>query len=595
MHPDVGFYSIRARSRRVLISIFLLGLFSAGFILVSRKAGAATVWTVSNGSPGACTVGDPNCATITAAVLAASSGDTINVTAGVYPESNIILDKSLTINGESALTTIVDGQQANRVFDVSESTVTLSGLSIINGLTASGNPEVLNAENGGGIRNNGNLTINNCSIRSNQTGIGGDFIGLPGEPSKSKKSTNLAIGFGGLGGSGGGIYNTGTLTVTNSTISGNKTGKGGSGFSGGGTGGDGGGIYNNGLATVTNSTIASNQTGDGGPLASPSPPPDLSVDSPSPAFVAVGGNGGEGGGIFNGSSGSFNLRNTTIAFNQTGVGGTGGPPPPVTGSTRKSHHAVPVLAPGDGLGGNGGGVYTGTTCATFTVKSSLIAGNSVGAGGVGPDFFSDTSVGSQGFNLVGKTDGSSGWIASDQTGTIANPLDPLFNGGLQNNGGPTDTIALQANSPAVDKGINSFALTFDQRGTGFPRTFNDPGIGNGTGDGTDVGAFEVQLPPGPCNPDVTKPVMTCPGSVTKYTDSGQVTANINLTTPPASDNCQLKSVVGTRSDGKALSAPYPLGLTIVTWTATDASNNTTVCTQSIVVMPPSTRKVLSNP
>src|SRR5207245_11762188 len=62
---------------------------------------------------------------------------------------------------------------------------------------------------------------------------------------------------------------------------------------------------------------------------------------------------------------------------------------------------------------------------------------------------------------------------------------PLL-GTLQDNGGPTQTMALLPASPAVDAGDNTGAATFDQRGPGFPR------IAGGV---IDIGAFEVQ--PGP--------------------------------------------------------------------------------------------------
>jgi hypothetical protein len=54
---------------------------------------------------------------------------------------------------------------------------------------------------------------------------------------------------------------------------------------------------------------------------------------------------------------------------------------------------------------------------------------------------------------------------------------------LANNGGPTQTRALGSGSNAIDAGLNPDSLPFDQRGTGFVRTF---------GAATDIGAFEVQ-------------------------------------------------------------------------------------------------------
>jgi len=60
---------------------------------------------------------------------------------------------------------------------------------------------------------------------------------------------------------------------------------------------------------------------------------------------------------------------------------------------------------------------------------------------------------------------------------------------LADNGGLTRTHAIPASSPAIDNGFSS-RFEFDQRGTGFPRTF-DTGQGTITGsNGTDSGAFE---------------------------------------------------------------------------------------------------------
>ena len=101
---------------------------------------------------------------------------------------------------------------------------------------------------------------------------------------------------------------------------------------------------------------------------------------------------------------------------------------------------------------------------------------------------------SAGFNLIGKKDGSTGFTAAtDKKGTIASPLSPKFDPkGLRFNGGPTQTIALLAGSPAIDKGTSvglTGTLTTDQRG--FARKVDNTSITNaGGGDGTDIGAFE---------------------------------------------------------------------------------------------------------
>ena len=81
---------------------------------------------------------------------------------------------------------------------------------------------------------------------------------------------------------------------------------------------------------------------------------------------------------------------------------------------------------------------------------SIVAKNTASTSG--PDTFG--ALVSKGNNLVGKTDGSSGWVGSDLTGTIATPLEPLL-AALGNYGGPTKTMALLPGSPAIDEGNNA--------------------------------------------------------------------------------------------------------------------------------------------
>ena len=58
----------------------------------------------------------------------------------------------------------------------------------------------------------------------------------------------------------------------------------------------------------------------------------------------------------------------------------------------------------------------------MTVGNTIVAENSAAVSG--PDAFG--AFGSLGNNLIGETDGSSGWIGSDLTGSAAEPLDPLL-------------------------------------------------------------------------------------------------------------------------------------------------------------------------
>jgi hypothetical protein len=109
----------------------------------------------------------------------------------------------------------------------------------------------------------------------------------------------------------------------------------------------------------------------------------------------------------------------------------------------------------------------------------------------GPDF-DGTGGGGSGHNLIGDATDSSGFSAThgDLLGTSAHPLDPHL-GPLQDNGGPTPTLALLPGSPALnagDNGTRSVTGPLDQRGQGFARVVNGA---------IDIGAFEAQPPPSP--------------------------------------------------------------------------------------------------
>lgn len=86
--------------------------------------------------------------------------------------------------------------------------------------------------------------------------------------------------------------------------------------------------------------------------------------------------------------------------------------------------------------------------------------------------------------------------------------------------------------------------------------------------------------------DNQPPSITCPANKTVNTDVGACYASagsVNTGFPSVSDNCS-GSFVGIRSDGLSLGANYNIGVTTITWTARDASNNTASCTQTITVV-----------
>jgi hypothetical protein len=83
--------------------------------------------------------------------------------------------------------------------------------------------------------------------------------------------------------------------------------------------------------------------------------------------------------------------------------------------------------------------------------------------------------------------------------------------------------------------------------------------------------------------DTQKPVLVPVAEVSRSTDPGKCSANINIVAPTASDNCDGVSVTGVRDDSQVLSAPYPKGRTKITWTAKDSSGNTDSVQQTVSV------------
>jgi hypothetical protein len=79
------------------------------------------------------------------------------------------------------------------------------------------------------------------------------------------------------------------------------------------------------------------------------------------------------------------------------------------------------------------------------------------------------------------------------------------------------------------------------------------------------------------------PVIACPADVTVANDAGLCSAGVAPGFATATDNCAGPAVTWARADGLPLDAPYPVGTTLVTWTATDSGGATATCTQRVVV------------
>jgi hypothetical protein len=219
-------------------------------------------------------------------------------------------------------------------------------------------------------------------------------------------------------------------------------------FSGNSADSVGGGIMNEaGTATVNNSTFSGNFGGSGGGIFNSGTLVEVSNSTFS-------GNSAFGGGGISSWRGTLEVSNSTISGNSD-------------------------------EGGSGGGIYN---TGTARLQNTIVANNTSSPTGT-ENCNSSTSITDGGYNLdSGNTCGFSAANHSLSEVTASE----LKLGPLQDNGGPTETMALLDGSKAIDQG-KAFGATTDQRGVKRPSDFL--GIANATGgDGSDIGAFEVQAP-----------------------------------------------------------------------------------------------------
>ena len=378
-----------------------------------------------------------SCKTIGHAITLASSSDSILVVSATYRE-NLTISSNLSVIGYPAsvagpVVVVINGQGRNTVVRISDSgaQVTLSNLTITGGSAPS---------NGGGVNNAGTLTINNSTISGNGASNGGGIYNAG-----TLTISHSAIA-GNSGSDGGGVNNAGTLTMFNSTITGNSASTG-------------GGISGPGTLTINNSTIYGNSGSNGGGVAGGG---TLTISN-----SLIGGNSAStGGGI-----GDPGLGGTATIFNSTIYGNSAGPGGGIYNTSRTLTISNSTLY--GNSGNDGGNIYTAVP-ATTTFQNSIVAGATPGC--FGP-------VTSNGYNL--SSDDSCNFHS---VGDLVNTNPKL--GGLQNNGGPTQTMAELPGSPAIDAGNPSgctdglgHQLTTDQRG--YPR----PGKGSNR---CDMGAYELQ-------------------------------------------------------------------------------------------------------
>jgi Concanavalin A-like lectin/glucanases superfamily len=434
------------------------------------------------------------------AIAGAMDGDSIVFTipngSTIVLQSGLVIDKGLTIAGYGPDRLTVTRSAAAADFAAFSITagnfdVTIIGLTISNG----------ESPFGGGIVNfnSGRLAITNCVISNNtivagqgKYGGGVSNINDGGVGITNCTITNNTATDSTRGGAGVGNNSSGTIIISNSTISNNNAVE--------NPTGEGGGIANagSGAIDVLDSTVSGNRAYVGGGIA-----------DAGPGFAPAGLVGMDGSTLSNNTAsalggaiydrGQIFLKNSTVSDNIVSSASGGGGGIFVDGAMLSLANVTMsrnvAIGAGGGLYMNGG---------STTLRSTIIAGNVGSNGGTGPpipDIRSSGSLASQGYNLIGINSGATiSAMTGDQIGTFGAPKDPRL-GPLQNNGGPTQTRALLFQSPAIDGGEgNSLDINKDQRGFPRPVDLDNSIYPNApTGDGSDIGAFEVQsLPASNC-------------------------------------------------------------------------------------------------
>lgn len=409
-------------------------------------------------------------------VAGTGTGDTITFTLTLPAVINLTVDQlaigqNVTISGPAGdLGLLQINGQGRRVFEITAGTTTISNLTI------HGNEKEFRPPGGGAIAVDAGagLALANCTLRANKASAGGGAIFNAGTATLTNCTLTGNRSYWGNGGAilnagtlsltdctlrsnnSGAIYNTGAVTLTNCTLSGHK----------------GTAIFNSGTATLTNCTLRGNRAPKayGGALL------NQGYGTATLTNCTLRGNSATFGGAVCVINGTATLTNCTLSHNKA-RGGFGGP---WTGGGAIGNYGSATLT-NCTLSDNKGGAIVNN--ATATLMNTIVArtlGNQNCTG----------TISSNGHNLSSdSTCFTSGGTDLVNTNPALAPLDDY--------GGPTSTLALCSGvgvpalkclgtSPAIDAGDDTVtgppaSLTTDQRG--LPRQ---------AGLHVDIGAYEAQ-------------------------------------------------------------------------------------------------------
>ncbi len=356
--------------------------------------------------------------------------------------------------GEGPVT--ISGNNATRDFWVGEGvTASLTGLTITGGSTS---------YSGGGLYNHGTATLTDCTVTGNSAVWGG---GIGNYSIVTLDDCGVTYNSAMNNGSGGGLTNRGTATINGGTISGNSAS------------GSGGGVYNGPASDITLSittcTISGNSAFSGGGVFDNLDGMEV-LDGCTISDNSA--RSGAGMDVF----GPSTLTNCTISGNsavnsQGGVVNTGGGLSIMTANGSAKLVACTVSA--NYAASSGGGLYTGQS-GTATLIDTIVAANTT-SGAVPSDISTPGSSALTGsYNLIG-TGGSAGLSNGVDGNIVLTTLNDLGLAPLSDNGGPTQTMALLSGSPALGAGTAVAGVTTDQRGV--PRPASSP----------DIGAFQMEF------------------------------------------------------------------------------------------------------
>ena len=415
-------------------SLIQLCLLGAALLSVLPSEAATTV--VTNAA-------DAGTGTLRQLIANAASGDTITFATNLsgatilLTSGELLLSNSLTIDASALPGGVrINGHRTSRIFNVANSTTNvLTALTLTNGAGLGGV--------GGGIYNSGTLTVNQCTLTGNyatnsSTDAGGGVYNSAGTVTVNQCSlTGNHAAF-----RGGGIYNymIGTVTVNQCTFTGNSADN-------GGNDGGGGGICNemSGTLTLNQSTLTGNHADNA---------------------LFAGGGGVLNDGIMMVNQCTFTTNHANSASNGGGGGIYNNGPLTVNQSTITGNHADSIII------GGGGGIYNSS--GSPAINNSIVAGNTSLVAGAGDiDNASASPVNLGGAALIQHF---SGFFSGPPAITNAPQL-----AALGNYGGPTQTMPPLPGSPAIDGCTNGTTFTNsyggtvftlpanDQRGVGFPR------------------------------------------------------------------------------------------------------------------------------